>query len=526
MSRAARTSESANQMQITSDLHFSGQPEIKPKTFPRTDVRYWREKVKRPTIRGKESPNYGVQIAYQGKRRWFSFETANRDEAAREAQAVFLQIKVNGWPEAEEKYRPESVRKGEVPTVGAYLEEVRAVAQLEPRTIAEYEKSFRRLVAQIQGIESDDKFDWRNGKAQDWRARVDRVKLSAITPSKVQKWKNTRIADASGDPSRQKSARNTINSIIRNSKALFGRKVLPFIRERFDLPDPLPIQGVDLFPRQSTRYASKIDAQKYLSRAADELGVPGAITEAEIETFIDDYVVKMTRARMKRGCDGPFTLTDQRRLTLIAEAKSRYGADQQSRREQWKILILALCVGLRFDEIDKLLWTQIDFDRCLIRIETSQYFRPKTEDSAGDIDIDPEVAELLRGYRALASDEFVIEANRLARPDASYSSYRSEIHYKRLLIWLRDQFFDGQKPLAKVQKPIHELRKEAGSIVARDKGLFAASRFLRHSDTRITAAYYLDKKEIVTTGLGSLLPASNIVELADHQGNNTGAKAM
>jgi hypothetical protein len=55
------------------------------------------------------------------------------------------------------------------------------------------------------------------------------------------------------------------------------------------------------------------------------------------------------------------------------------------------------------------------------------------------------------------------------------------------------------------QKPVHELRKEFGSLVCQNGGLYAASRALRHADVAITAAHYLDKKERVTVGLGAFL---------------------
>jgi hypothetical protein len=47
-------------------------------------------------------------------------------------------------------------------------------------------------------------------------------------------------------------------------------------------------------------------------------------------------------------------------------------------------------------------------------------------------------------------------------------------------------------------KPLHTMRKEIGSIMASEHGIFAASRYLRHSDIRITSAIYADKKKAVT----------------------------
>jgi hypothetical protein len=47
-------------------------------------------------------------------------------------------------------------------------------------------------------------------------------------------------------------------------------------------------------------------------------------------------------------------------------------------------------------------------------------------------------------------------------------------------------------------KPLHTMRKEIGSIIASENGIFEASRYLRHSDIRITSAIYADKKKTVT----------------------------
>ena len=60
-------------------------------------------------------------------------------------------------------------------------------------------------------------------------------------------------------------------------------------------------------------------------------------------------------------------------------------------------------------------------------------------------------------------------------------------------------------------KPLHTLRKEAGSIVCQNPGLFAAARFLRHADVAITAQHYASQKERVTLGFAGLLaPAENV----------------
>jgi hypothetical protein len=86
----------------------------------------------------------------------------------------------------------------------------------------------------------------------------------------------------------------------------------------------------------------------------------------------------------------------------------------------------------------------------------------------------------------------------LERHDASRLNYRCEPHFEALYDWLRNQGVTARKPL-------HELRKELGAILASEQGIFAAQSVLRHAQIFTTAAYYTDKKCRITAGLGSLL---------------------
>lgn len=76
--------------------------------------------------------------------------------------------------------------------------------------------------------------------------------------------------------------------------------------------------------------------------------------------------------------------------------------------------------------------------------------------------------------------------------------------------WLRRRGVEGAKPL-------HTLRKEAGSIIATKAGIFAASRFLRHADMQVTSMHYADHKERVTVDIESLLAPTNVAALRSMQ---------
>jgi hypothetical protein len=92
---------------------------------------------------------------------------------------------------------------------------------------------------------------------------------------------------------------------------------------------------------------------------------------------------------------------------------------------------------------------------------------------------------------------FVTEARSKSSP-----AYRAGAHHDAIVTWLRNYEERGVKPLADVHKPLHELRKEAGTLVNSQHGLNEAKNFLRHSSITTTAAYYLGSKGDITTGLG------------------------
>lgn len=419
-----------------------------------------------------------------GSRHTFPLNTGNRENAGKVAASIYLFLLANGWETTLEKYAPASAPKKAKPaTVGEYIEEAKASASVDPRTLNDYASSFRRIVADVCGIDPaftvtkkakidgkevqiietrDARYDYRGEAGKKWQEKVNAVRLSEVTLAKVQKWKLAYVRENAGnDLAKERSAKVTANSILRKAKGLFSKNVLPFVEKSLALPDPLPLEGVKFFPRQSTRYVSKIDFGALVGKAFKELP------------------------------------------DLTPEPRE---GEEPTPGEPFKIFLLAMGAGLRAKEIDSLLWRQVDLKAETISIEATPYFKPKSEDSAGVVEIDSEIAEILQGYRAKARGEFVIESNRPPRPNASYHYLRADRAFHSLNAWLKTQGVTAGKPL-------HELRKEFGSQVCREFGIYAASRALRHADVAITAAHYLDKGERVTVGLGRFLKPDNVTEL-------------
>src|SRR6516164_6294361 len=106
------------------------------KVYPKTDVRYWRERL------FTRSNDLQVQIAYAGQRQRFPLKSSNKDEAAAKARDIYLSLIAAGWDETIRKFKPWTAEarpeKKEAVTVGKFIESARAVAPVKPPTFLTY----------------------------------------------------------------------------------------------------------------------------------------------------------------------------------------------------------------------------------------------------------------------------------------------------------------------------------------------------------------------------------------------------
>ena len=428
------------------------------KRYAKSDLRYWEAKLFHDAYTRDghrvEGTDWSVRIQHAGRRESFPLHTANKAVAAAKAKEIFLCLTGGGWEEALQRFKPETAKPVvNNATVGDLIREVTAIGGLRPKTLADYAKAFRLIVADLSKIDGGrDKFDAHTGGRQKWLEKVEAVPLAEITPEKVQKWKLAFLRRGGKDPASQRKAKTSVNSLLRQAKSLFSKKTMRFLT--LDLPRPLPFEGVDFEPRQTMRYHSSIDP-----------------------------------------------------LALISDARTELGGSQDDKLEQYKVFLLSLCAGLRRNEIDKLEWSAFDFVRHTVRIATTEFLHPKTEESTGEVELDPQVSAIFEDLQRLAIGRFVIESDRMPILDATYSTYRCKKTFDGLTAWLRGKGVDAQKPL-------HELRKEFGSVIANEHGIYAASRALRHTDIGITTRHYADKKRRVTAGFGQHFATSNAAATA------------
>jgi integrase len=263
----------------------------------------------------------------------------------------------------------------------------------------------------------------------------------------VNNWKRERIATAGHSPAAIAATKRTVNSYIRCARSLFSPALVRELKG-LKLPAPLPFHGVELEETGSMKYISKINAQALITAAKNDLKV----------------------------------------------------ADP----EAYKAFLLGLFAGMRKAEIDSAAWAMVDFDANVIRLEETEWLHLKTRDAAAEITVDPEVIAELRAFIPAPTDKpvqslrFILQSERPPKPESLRPYYRCEETFDRLNAWLRRKGIRANKPL-------HELRKEVGAIIATEQGIYAASKFLRHSDITTTARHYADQKARINVGLGKFL---------------------
>lgn len=413
----------------------------------RYSVAYWRNKLFRPTYQndGEECEVLGwyVQIQFVGRREKVGLGTNNKEEACRKATVFYTSLRQKGWDAALAQLSPErALAPKNLLTIGNYIETVRPLLNVRPRSFRIYTYAFRKIAQEAIGTKdmSRKKFD---PKLKVWRNTADLFPLAKLTPTLVNQWRAKVLAEAKQNPIAQQRARRNINSYVRNARALFSKKILKKLRDSgITAPSTLPFQDFEFEAQGSTKYDSKFNAREVLQSAR----------------------------------------------TQLAETKP----------EAWKVILLALGAGLRRAEIDGLCWGQVDFARGEIHVVNHAYFQAKTVDSEGKIFVDPGLLAELGRFRNADNSKPVVNPELLFRESTGMDYYRCNETFKFVTDWLRANGVTGHKPL-------HTLRKEFGSIICAAADIHTASRQLRHSNLATTAAYYVDNRRRVTVPMTEML---------------------
>jgi integrase len=391
------------------------------------------------------SATYSFRVQFRGRRLTFSTNTANRDAAARIAAKIFNDIVGRGIDAVLSEHKGDGT-PDRVATIGEWVEAARKVSEAGLVTFGCYSASLRKIAGDILGVpRTKARFGPKAGGAREYRAKIDSASLEILSLPALQKWRLDYVKQAK-TPAEERSRMTTANSTVRQAKSLFAEKIVRFLD--LHLPDPKPFDGLEYFPRQPSKYFSRIDAGEMVRAAHVELA------EGDSPAFL--------------------------------------------------AFLLAISAGLRKAEIDTLLWSQIDFRRRVIRVESGEFARLKSVDSHGEVPLSDSVLGLLRGFKARASGEFVIEAtDREAGAQKWGRAYRAEGVFHRLYAWLRGKGVTARKPL-------HELRKELGALVTEQAGIYAAAAILRHSSVATTERHYADLKGRPSLDISQWLEPENV----------------
>jgi len=393
-----------------------------------------------------------MAVMFKGRRLTFGLYTANEEAASGRARDIYVDLIKLGVDATLAKHKattpdpeqliPEAAEPKPDITIGKWLALAEAVFVGKPGTFGGYVRCLRSIASHITGLKKSKKRFAGKGNEK-YRRRIDSAPLSILSPAAIQKWRKAMVAAAGKNPAAVASTKISVDSMIRQASALFSVKITKYI-ERPSIPNPVPFQGVEYFGRHDMRYNSKIDASKLLKSALSELA------EADPEVF--------------------------------------------------KVFLLAIGAGMRRGEIANLLWCQVDAKLGAIGMEITEDGDLKTKESAGVIFVDATFMALLESYRPKATGRFVIECP----PESEGGSrrwgqqYRCHAVLQRAITWLRAHGDD-------MKKPLHTLRKEAGSLVSTKSGIHAAAGFLRQKGIRVAAMHYVSHKEKVVVDIAGLV---------------------
>jgi hypothetical protein len=376
-------------------LNTKNGQEMAKRRFAKTDARYWQEVIFKPTyVRDGKTVclgDWGARIQWRGRRELFNLHTPNRTAAAAKAKEIYTALVGTGWDATLVKFKPEMQRKLAT-SVGEFLDELNSHWSGRAKTFQDYCRSFRRIVSEIFGIHGGhEKYDYVNGGRKAWLDKINKVRLADVTPEKVDKWRIAFVKRAGSNPLKQRRARISCNSLMRQAKSLFAPELLAHVAVQ--MPEKSPFHSVSFHRRDSMRYQSTIDIESLITAAVSELPP-----------------------------------------------------------EQLKIFLLATMAGLRHGEIDTLPWQAFRWNEGIVRIEPTEHSALKTCESAADVPIDREVSALFRGWHAKATGHFVIEADAESRFGATYTHYRAQKHFDALMSWLRAKGITAPKPLHELRK--------------------------------------------------------------------------
>lgn len=452
-----KTNSSEAKRNLENDNKGTQRGHIRPERLSKTSTEYWKTKVRPRTVHGRPTPELYIRFKEAGRDAWIPLHTSNRLTAAGKARDLWVRMKAIGLSALLAELSPDK-RPNKVSTVAEAIDAASKLTTVRTGSFFGYAKRLRQIAGEIANIKKPKQaLSTKDPKALAWRAAQGAVRIDVFTPASVNKWKAERIAACKADPQKRRRATISADSVIRLARAIFSRQNLNAgLGKVICLPDPLPFAGIAYGP-STKRFISSVDPSQLFSAA-----------RADLET---------------------------------------------EHAQQFLAFSLCLLAGLRRSEADTLSWAQVDLEHAVIRIQSTEYFEPKSEDATREIELDDPLVEIMgRAKRDQPDPVFVLKGAKFRPQVSAHKTYRANAAPHRtwegLIEWL------GKKGV-KDPMPIHVLRKLAGSLVFQAHGIEQARGFLGHGDVSTTSRSYIAKTKRVVV---SLLEPSDEVTKARQRG--------
>lgn len=172
------------------------------------------------------------------------------------------------------------------------------------------------------------------------------------------------------------------------------------------------------------------------------------------------------------------------------------------------IVLMALGIGMRISEINASIpaWFSQQSDNVTVHIKEESFFTPKAGED-GVVPFSLELFELLLKFRGASDSRWFVPFR-----DEEYHEGRLRKRFEAVNRWLHEKGFNKRNPL-------HSLRKECGSIIAKKCGILEASKVLRNT-VQVCAVHYAGIAELNTVDVGgTFAPKKDLIDqLAEKMG--------
>jgi integrase len=419
-------------------------------------VAYWRNRLFRNTYRtrdGKtvEIPEYYVRMRHSGVTRRVRLHNSDKDKAAEEALRLASRLETEGWYVITSRL----ARLPASPSIEEFCNLFRqAVARMErvprPITVSQYIRHLKQICA-LAGVSN----------------------LRELNRDAVERARDKYRAKAREARRQESAIQNSLGIILRNAAACFSTEARAVL-SRLGLEVENPFAGI----RRTQNIAPVTSLPpETVERIWSELPL---LRDGDPDSAIPNPTkFKKQYSKKHAGNKARWLPVDYRK----------------PHPDAYCAILLGLGAGLRANEIDKARWSWLKFDAkgdCYLKIDEEDDFKPKGG-TLRLIRIPRELHDELAKARKDLASPYILGGQPSTSVAKNGWGYRCRETLRVVNAWLRARGVETKEVRG---NPLHRLRKQFGSEVATNFGLFAAQKLLGHSSPTVTAKYYAAQTEL------------------------------